>query len=181
MKALIQNGYVHELLNLTDEEVKKLFHPSMLIVDCPDDAQEGWRYDGEKVTPPDPKEMLAKFLPVYMNELKLLRDLKLKEGFEFEGHAVPAGIDNLTTLGTLEVAMTRAGIPVEYKLNSGSYITLDNVERVQSLSNAMHSYIQKCYKTEKTLVAELNTVSFKELEKYNLIERFEEEVAKYGD
>ncbi len=49
-KVLIQNGVVHEIFG----EVAPELHESLLVVDAPDDVEQGWVYDGSSFTAPEP-------------------------------------------------------------------------------------------------------------------------------
>lgn len=50
MWALIVDGVVWEI---TDEDPKGRFHPSLLWVECGDDVEVGYLYDGQKFIFPD--------------------------------------------------------------------------------------------------------------------------------
>ena len=49
-KVLIQDGLVHEIFG----EVAPELHESLLVIDAPDDVEQGWAYDGSSFTAPEP-------------------------------------------------------------------------------------------------------------------------------
>ena len=83
--ARIENGEVLEII-FTDGDIKKMFHPSILIVEAPEEVVFGWLYqDGKFSPPPEPsreKEIQEKItgLKISLSELDDRRIRPLAEG-----------------------------------------------------------------------------------------------------
>jgi hypothetical protein len=92
MFARLENNFVKEIFT---GDILPDFHPDFIWIACPVGTLEGFFYDEEinEFISPDDLISLADLKDQIKNQVSLLRDKKLKDGFVYEGQAFQIDTD----------------------------------------------------------------------------------------
>lgn len=153
--ALLYMGKAVQLFE-TDGDIKTMFHPDMIWIECPGDVEEGWLYDGEQFVP----EGAPVFSP---NELKAA---VAAERFGREGVGIVVGDLQIETTRDSQALIASTGLSAildpEYRCNfktRNGFVEI-GAEQILAIAKAVRAHVQACFDRELILLEALEAGTY---------------------
>lgn len=145
--ALLYMGKAVQLFE-TDGDIKTMFHPDMIWIECPSEVEEGWLYDGTQFVP-------AGVPVVSLDELKAA---VAAERFGREGVGIVVDGLQIETTRDSQALIASTGLSAvidpEYRCNfktAAGFVEI-GAEQIIAIAKAVRAHVQACFDRELTLL-----------------------------
>ena len=145
--ALLYMGKAAQLFE-TDGDIKTMFHPDLIWIECPSDVEEGWLYDGEQFAPPG--------VPIVsLDELKASvaaeRFIREGVGIVVDGLKIETTRDSQALIASTGLS---AVLDPEYRCNFKTVTGFVEIGAAQiiDIAKAVRAHVQACFDRELMLL-----------------------------
>jgi len=155
--ALVYMGKAVQLFE-TDGDMRTMFHPDMIWIECPDEVEEGWLYDGQQFAPVG--------VPVVSPD-----EIKAAVAAErFEREAVGIVVDGMQIETTRDsqalIASTglSAVLDPEYRCNFKTVTGFVEIGAAQiiEIAKAVRAHVQACFDRELALLRAIEVGEYRD-------------------
>ncbi|WP_123451148.1 DUF4376 domain-containing protein [Pseudomonas fluorescens] len=153
--ALLYMGKAVQLFE-TDSDIKTMFHPDMIWIECPGEVEEGWFYDGKQFAPEG--------VPVV--SLDELKAAVASERFAREGVGIVVDGLQIETTRDSQALIASTGLSAvldpEYRCNFktvGGFVEI-GAAQIIAIAKAVRAHVQACFDRELTLLRAIEAGDF---------------------